>query len=184
MSKQANVGGLNRRAILMGGSSAIALGTAIADAHGQALQLAQAAGQPQPSAPSGRKPNILIIWGDDIGEFNISAYNHGHDGLQDAQHRPHRQGRRAVHRLVRPAELHRRPRRVHHRAVAHPHRPHQGRPAGRARRACRRKTRRSPICSSRSATRPASSARTTSATATSSCRRSTASTSSSATSTT
>ena len=56
-----------------------------------------------------------------------------HDGLQDAQHRPHRQGRRAVHRLVRAAELHRRPRRVHHRAVADPHRPHQGRPAGRAR---------------------------------------------------
>ena len=32
------------------------------------------------------KPNILIIWGDDIGQFNISAYNMGHDGLQDAQH--------------------------------------------------------------------------------------------------
>jgi arylsulfatase len=26
---------------------------------------------------AGRKPNILIIWGDDIGWFNISAYNHG-----------------------------------------------------------------------------------------------------------
>lgn len=26
---------------------------------------------------NGRKPNILIIWGDDIGWFNISAYNHG-----------------------------------------------------------------------------------------------------------
>ena len=23
------------------------------------------------------KPNILVIWGDDIGWFNISAYNHG-----------------------------------------------------------------------------------------------------------
>ena len=23
------------------------------------------------------KPNVLIIWGDDIGWFNISAYNHG-----------------------------------------------------------------------------------------------------------
>ena len=55
----------------------------------------------------------------------------GHDGLQDAQHRPHRQGRRAVHRLVRPAELHRRPRGVHHRPVRLPHRPAQGRPAGR-----------------------------------------------------
>ena len=22
-----------------------------------------------------KKPNILIIWGDDIGQFNVSAYN-------------------------------------------------------------------------------------------------------------
>ena len=22
-----------------------------------------------------KKPNILVIWGDDIGQFNISAYN-------------------------------------------------------------------------------------------------------------
>src|SRR6185503_19984468 len=31
---------------------------------------AQAKGKPG-------KPNILIIWGDDIGWFNVSAYNHG-----------------------------------------------------------------------------------------------------------
>ena len=24
-----------------------------------------------------RKPNIVIIWGDDIGQSNISAYSHG-----------------------------------------------------------------------------------------------------------
>ena len=29
-----------------------------------------------------RKPNILIIWGDDIGEFNISAYNLGQMGYR------------------------------------------------------------------------------------------------------
>ena len=28
-------------------------------------------------AKADKKPNILIIWGDDIGWFNISAYNHG-----------------------------------------------------------------------------------------------------------
>ena len=28
------------------------------------------------------KPNILIIWGDDIGWFNVSAYNHGVMGYQ------------------------------------------------------------------------------------------------------
>ena len=44
-------------------------------------------------AQAAKKPNILVIWGDDIGQFNISAYNRGHDGLQDAQHRPHRQAK-------------------------------------------------------------------------------------------
>ena len=107
-----------------------------------------------------------------------------HDGLPHAQHRPHRQGRRDLHRPLRPAVLHRRARRVHHRAKLLPHRPAQGRPAAAPRKDCPRRTRRSPNCSSRRATPPASSARTTSATATSSCRRSTASTSSSATSTT
>jgi arylsulfatase A-like enzyme len=29
------------------------------------------------AAQSGRKPNIIILWGDDIGVHNISAYNHG-----------------------------------------------------------------------------------------------------------
>ncbi len=29
-----------------------------------------------------RKPNILILWGDDIGWFNISAYNHGMMGYR------------------------------------------------------------------------------------------------------
>ena len=24
-----------------------------------------------------KQPNILIIWGDDIGVHNVSAYNHG-----------------------------------------------------------------------------------------------------------
>jgi len=28
------------------------------------------------------KPNILVIWGDDIGWFNISSYNHGMTGYQ------------------------------------------------------------------------------------------------------
>src|SRR5258708_4424425 len=29
------------------------------------------------AAQAGKKPNILVIWGDDIGGFNISAYNLG-----------------------------------------------------------------------------------------------------------
>ena len=29
-----------------------------------------------------KKPNILIIWGDDIGQFNVSAYNQGMMGYK------------------------------------------------------------------------------------------------------
>ncbi len=35
-----------------------------------------------PSPSSGKKPNILIIWGDDIGYWNISAYNQGMMGYK------------------------------------------------------------------------------------------------------
>ncbi|MDD1713412.1 MAG: sulfatase-like hydrolase/transferase, partial [Methanoregulaceae archaeon] len=31
---------------------------------------------------TGKKPNILVIWGDDIGGFNISAYNMGMMGYK------------------------------------------------------------------------------------------------------
>ena len=33
-------------------------------------------------AAAGSKPNILVIWGDDIGQFNVSAYNHGMMGYK------------------------------------------------------------------------------------------------------
>lgn len=33
-------------------------------------------------APPAKKPNILVIWGDDIGQFNISAYNLGMMGYK------------------------------------------------------------------------------------------------------
>src|SRR6059036_2135091 len=35
-----------------------------------------------PVANAQKKPNILVIWGDDIGEFNISAYNMGTMGYK------------------------------------------------------------------------------------------------------
>jgi arylsulfatase A-like enzyme len=60
---------LNRRSILLGGTT---LAAASALAAGAPIQVAQA----QP-APSGRRPNILVIFGDDIGQSNISAYTHG-----------------------------------------------------------------------------------------------------------
>ena len=35
-----------------------------------------------PAAAQSKKPNILIIWGDDIGQFNVSAYNMGMMGYK------------------------------------------------------------------------------------------------------
>ena len=51
------------------------LGSLAALAAATALCTPAAAQQP-------RKPNIVIIWGDDIGQFNISAYNRGMMGYQ------------------------------------------------------------------------------------------------------
>jgi len=42
---------------------------------------AQTTKKAAPAAPTG-KPNIIIIWGDDIGQSNISAYTHGLMGYQ------------------------------------------------------------------------------------------------------
>jgi len=33
-------------------------------------------------AQKDKKPNILVIWGDDIGQSNISTYTHGLVGYQ------------------------------------------------------------------------------------------------------
>ena len=35
-----------------------------------------------PAAAQQKKPNILGIWGDDIGQFNVSAYNMGMMGYR------------------------------------------------------------------------------------------------------
>ena len=35
-----------------------------------------------PAAPSGGRPNIVIIWGDGVGQSNVSAYSSGLMGYQ------------------------------------------------------------------------------------------------------
>jgi len=42
-----------------------------------ALVVALGAASPAVAQTAAKKPNILVIWGDDIGGFNISAYNQG-----------------------------------------------------------------------------------------------------------
>jgi arylsulfatase len=63
-------GNFDRRNILLGGTTlaaATALGTPAS------LQKAVA----QQATPSGERPNIIFIMGDDIGWFNIGAYHRG-----------------------------------------------------------------------------------------------------------
>ncbi len=39
-----------------------------------------------PAFAAEKKPNILVIWGDDIGRLQHQRLQPGHDGLQDAEH--------------------------------------------------------------------------------------------------
>src|ERR1700750_122398 len=63
---------LNRRNILLGTSSLVASAALTSAAMAQAQQAA-----PAPAGQAGGKPNILVIFGDDIGQTNISAYSFG-----------------------------------------------------------------------------------------------------------
>ncbi|MEQ1715731.1 MAG: arylsulfatase [Hyphomicrobium sp.] len=63
--------GLDRRNMLLSSASLLTIAAAAATAATQAVQPAAA------QTPSGKKPNILIIWGDDVGIWNISAYHRG-----------------------------------------------------------------------------------------------------------
>jgi arylsulfatase A-like enzyme len=47
-----------------------------------ACALAMGALLPDAASAQAKKPNILVIWGDDIGGFNISAYNRGMMGYR------------------------------------------------------------------------------------------------------
>jgi hypothetical protein len=62
---------LPRRNVLLGGTSLATASTLLPAAHAQ-----------QPPPESGRPPNILVIFGDDIGQTNISAYTFGLKGYR------------------------------------------------------------------------------------------------------
>ena len=82
----------------------------------------------------GRKPNILILWGDDIGWWNISHNSRGQMGYRTPNiDRVANEGA-VLHRLLRAAKLHGRPRRIYYRAKPHPYRSDQSRYAGSGRR--------------------------------------------------
>ena len=78
------------------------------------------------------QPNILVIWGDDIGQSNLSCYTHGLMGYRTPNiDRIAKEGMLFTDSLRR-AVLHRRALVVHHRAERLSHRPFEGRHSRRA----------------------------------------------------
>ncbi|MCJ2048763.1 arylsulfatase [Methylobacterium sp. J-070] len=71
---------LSRRRMLLAGTALAATGLTGGTAAAQAQQQAPSP-SPAPNA-GGAKPNILVIWGDDIGIANISAYSNGLMGYE------------------------------------------------------------------------------------------------------
>ncbi len=68
-----------RRSILLGGAALSVLG---AVGLGTSTKIAQAQQQPQTAPAAGRRPNILVIFGDDIGLWNLSVWNKGMMGFR------------------------------------------------------------------------------------------------------
>ena len=72
-STEKNAGGLKRRELLLGSSTLLAASSLLATGHQATAQAQQRA----PAASGGKQPNIVIIWGDDIGLSDVSAYSQG-----------------------------------------------------------------------------------------------------------
>lgn len=66
--------GMKRRDLLLSGSSLVAASALSAVGL---TTTAQAQQQPAAPAAAGRRPNIVVIMGDDVGWFNIGAYHRG-----------------------------------------------------------------------------------------------------------
>ena len=66
---------VNRRSVLLGTSAVVAAAALTSSALAQTQKAATPSGASTGSTSG--KPNILFIMGDDIGWFNVSAYNMG-----------------------------------------------------------------------------------------------------------
>jgi arylsulfatase A-like enzyme len=71
--------GLTRRAMLLAGGSALVTGTTLSAAQGDTPA---AATRIQLAAAPTDKPNIVVIFGDDIGLWDVSAWSKGMMGIQ------------------------------------------------------------------------------------------------------
>ena len=74
LSTGPNGGGLQRRELLLSGSSLVAASALSAVGLTSPAQAQQPATAP---APAGQRPNIVVVMGDDIGMWNIGAYHRG-----------------------------------------------------------------------------------------------------------
>ena len=76
--------GHSRRAMLLGGTAGMAAGAVSGARTAQAQQPPATPAQAPAQAPAAgaRRPNIVVIWGDDIGFWNISANNRGMMGYR------------------------------------------------------------------------------------------------------
>src|SRR5215475_4910828 len=72
---------LNRRNVLLSGTSLVALST-FGSVRAAQAQRQMPTPSTQPAAPSNQRPNILVIFGDDIGIANVSAYSNGLMGYE------------------------------------------------------------------------------------------------------
>src|SRR3981189_1203779 len=81
-TEKADEKSINRRNILLGTSTLVAAATLTSGALAQAQKNAPAAAPATLAASSGRTPNILVIFGDDVGVANISAYSNGLMGYE------------------------------------------------------------------------------------------------------
>src|ERR1700677_2578747 len=68
---------LSRRNMLLGTSTLVAAATLTSGALAQIALATHNSEVEEKAEKSGKKPNILVIWGDDIGVSNISAYSDG-----------------------------------------------------------------------------------------------------------
>jgi arylsulfatase len=73
-----NSNGLKRRDLLLSGSSLVAASALL----GAGVTTAAQGQQPAATPPNGKQPNIVVIWGDDIGLTDVSAYSQGLMGFR------------------------------------------------------------------------------------------------------
>ena len=113
---------------------------------GLLASVAAATGLVSPLSAQQQKPNILVIMGDDIGYWNISAYNRGMMGYRTPNIDRIANEGADLHRLLWAAILHRRSRRLYHRTKSFAHRAAEGRPSRQPRKACPARIRPLPSC--------------------------------------